>query len=66
MKYYIKVRVLYVDYATMSRNIVKIRREYNEPQEDAESALMMCVHDFYSQHDSCDIISVEVLENALF
>lgn len=65
-KYYITVKITYVDYERMTRDTLKIRRGFNEAKEDAELGLQLCIHDFYSQHENCDIIGVEVLDCALF
>ena len=65
-KYYITVKITYVDYGNMVRDTIKIRRGFNEAKEDAELGLLLCINDFYIQHVNCDIISVEVLDNALF
>ena len=64
--YYIKVRIVYVDYCTMEHKTVFISRIFEKSQLNAETALNLCIHDFYTSHSHDDIISIEVTTNALY
>ena len=63
--YYLIVEIGYVDFYNMKRDKVKIKREFEKPQDNLEFPLMMCIKDFYSQKNGCDIDSITVIANAL-
>lgn len=65
-KYYIIVEVLYVNYETMERSKVKIKQCFNNPQENAQLGIWYCIKQFYMRMPQCDIISFDVIANALF
>ena len=65
-KYYVTIRITYVDYDSMARSALKIRRAFAEPQKNICDALLLAVESFYYENENCDIVGVEVLENALF
>lgn len=64
--YYLIVEIEYVDYSNMKRDKVKIKHEFEKPQVDIEFPLMMCIKDFYTKTNGCDIDNITVIANALF
>ena len=64
-KPYIKIRITYVNYGTMEHKTVFISRFFEKSQSNAEEAIRLCVHDFYSMYVTHDIIKLEVTTNAL-
>ena len=64
--YYLIVEIDYINYCDMNTGKVKIKRVFDKPQENLEKALQLCVHDFYSKSNSCDIDNITVIANALF
>lgn len=64
-EYYLIVEIGYVDFLNMKRDKVKIKRVFDKPQITLEKALMLCVHDFYTQTTCCDIDTITVIANAL-
>ena len=65
-KYYIIIEVSYVDYETMERDTIKIKQSFNNPQENAQLGIWYCIKHFYYRKPHCDIISFDVIANALF
>lgn len=66
MKYYVKIKIIYVDYGSVGRGVLVVRREFDVSQESLRDTLTLTIENFYRENEGCDIISVEVLENALF
>lgn len=64
--YYLVVEIGYVEYKNMKTDKVRIKREFDEPQESLEFPLLMCIKDFYIRKEGCDIDSITVIANALF
>ena len=65
-KYYLIVEIEYVNYSYMIRGKAQIKRVFDKPQETLEKALQLCIHDFYSKSNGCDIDNITVIANALF
>lgn len=65
-KYYLIVEIEYINYAFMKRGKVEIKRVFDKPQETLEKALQLCIHDFYTTTNDCDIDNITVIANALF
>ena len=66
MKYYVKIKIIYVDYGSVGRGVLVVRREFDVSQESLRDTLTLTIENFYRENEGCDIISVEVLENTLF
>ena len=66
MKYYVKIKIIYVDYGSVGRGVLVVRREFDVSQESLRDTLTLTIENLYRENEGCDIISVEVLENALF
>ena len=65
-EHYIIVEIQYVNYDNMSRDKVKIKQVFDYPQPNAFIGIYSCIKRFYIEKSNCDIISVDVVTNALY
>ena len=65
-EYYIIVEIRYVNFNNMAREKLKIKQIFNKPQENAFVGIYSCIKKFYIEKPSCDIISIDVVANALY
>lgn len=65
-EYYIIVEIRYVNYDNMSRDMIKVKQTFDEHQPNAFVGIYSCIKRFYIEKPNCDIISVDVVVNALY
>lgn len=64
--YYLKIKIEYVDYETVTRETSTMAKYISTPQKNASAMLQQMIENFYENNPETDILSIEVLENALF
>ena len=64
--YYLKIKIEYVDYETVTRETATMAKYISTPQKNASAMLQQMIENFYENNTETDIFSIEVLENALF
>lgn len=62
---YLIVEIEYVDYNNKKRGKIKIKQEFETPQDNLNIPLMLCIDTFYGKNYNCDIISIKVISNAV-
>lgn len=64
--YYLIARITYVDCLSYSRDTCKIKVEYRTKQLNMLAAMHTVLTKFYTEHESSDIISIDIIENTLY
>lgn len=61
-KYYIMVEIEYVDYDNMTKGKMKMRHDFDTPQDNLERPIMSCIKSFYAKTINCDITDITVTD----
>lgn len=64
--YYLKIKIDYVDYETVTRETATMVKYISRPQKNASALLQQMINNFYENNPETDVLSIEVIENSLF
>lgn len=61
-KFYIIVEITYCIFGNPKMGKLKIKHDFDIPQDNLEYLLMACVKDFYAKTNNLEIHNIEVIE----
>ena len=64
--YYLKIKIDYVDYETVTRETATMVKYISSPQKNVSALLQQMIKNFYENNPETDILSIEIIENALY
>lgn len=64
--YYLKIKIDYVDYETVTRETATMVKYISSPQKNASTLLQQMIKNFYENNPETDILSIEIIENAIY
>ena len=65
-KFYIMVEIEYRDFTNATDGKVKIKHDFDTPQDTLERLLMLCIKDFYAQTNGREIVNMKVIDIAYY